>query len=1106
MLELRSIRKAYTTASLTQVALNDVSVAFRDNEFVAVLGQSGSGKTTMLNIIGGLDRFDSGDLIIDGISTQKYKARDWDTYRNNRIGFVFQAYNLISHQSVLSNVELALTLSGVSRSERKQRALNALREVGLADHVHKKPNQLSGGQMQRVAIARALVNDPEILLADEPTGALDSETSIQVMDLLKAVAKERLVIMVTHNPDLAHQYATRIVELADGQVIGDSNPFAPSLEDTRDPKEIRRSKMGFLTAMSLSFSNLMTKKGRTVMTAFAGSIGIIGIAAILSLANGVNEYIARSEEELLTSYPLTIDKVGFDFASLLGAQPDENQSNPENEEPDDIPSGFIRTRPVINEGIGQINSNDLKALRAFIEKDGRIHKHAQAIDYTYKVDPLIYLPMDNPTVKDKPLRAHPSSILDTPSFTSDLPSQLTANANTDTFRALPGNQKIYADDIELLEGELPKSADELLVVLPRSGELPDVMELNLGLRDRSEVDKIIKDRTKNARASLGPARSGGNTEQKAESEQSAYTPEPPRQYEYSDFLGLNYRQINTADSYVWDADLKVWADKSEDTELMKKLVKEGRTLTVVGVAKNSTEKDVPVLQPGVYYTRALISDIMAQAADSKIVQDQLGRPDVNIFTGNRFDQEQSANPLESFDMSKLMKIDEDKITKAFGGGADAFANALGSGLNNLDLSGIDPSALDLSGIDFSALDLGGIDLTGLDFSALDIPPIDPSKIDVSALNINEVLARHPGLSQERVTQIVTEVLLANPGADPGTFAQALIEALAQDPEISKEGGALLSDLAGVLLQEVLKQVGPQLAESVGQNLKDQLSAVLTQQMQAVGNQVMEQIGFALQEQIGAQLERAAASLQGAAEGFAIDEKALAEAFQLTANAEDLSSLFSSLLNGSQDTYERNLKRLGYGDLADPDGISIYPTSFQDKEDIKTILDEYNASKETAGEKEQVITYSDLVGALMTQVTTIVNMVSAMLIAFVAISLVVSSIMIGIITYISVLERKKEIGILRSIGASKGDIRHVFNAETILIGMLAGLIGIGVTIGLIFPANAIIYSQFDVENLVVLPPLAAIVLIMISMFLTWIAGLMPANKAAKADPVEALRSE
>lgn len=1131
MLELHAIRKAYTTAALTQVALKDVSVAFRDNEFVAVLGQSGSGKTTMLNIIGGLDRFDSGDLVIDGISTRNYKDRDWDTYRNNRIGFVFQAYNLIGHQSVLSNVELALTLSGVSKAERRQRALAVLEEVGLKDHVHKKPNQLSGGQMQRVAIARALVNDPEILLADEPTGALDSETSLQVMDLLKQVAHDRLVIMVTHNPELAHQYATRIVELADGSIIGDTHLFDPAAEAQRAAKATNPSKMGFLTALSLSFANLMTKKGRTLMTSFAGSIGIIGIAAILSLANGVNDYIARSEEELLTSYPLSIQKVGFDMAALIGVSEDDKETT-EEDPADTAQSTETAVDPILGDFLSKVNSNDLKSLRAYLESNGGgINAHVQSIEYTNNITPTIYLPMDNPTVKDEPIRSHPSSILENP-LVKRLPGEIMRGARTDTFAPLPAFSEIYEDDIELVAGKLPTKADELLLVLKRDGQMDDVTELNLGLRERSEVDKILKEQTERA-----------ERKEPADKKKPVGTaPDKTRAYAYDELLKITLKQVNQADFYTYDSTLKTWADKTKDKSFVTGLVNKGRTLRIVGVAKNSGDQNIPKMRPAVYYTPALVDEVMKEAARSPIVKAQRETLEVNVLTGKRFDDAEANNPLKDFDMSKILKVDEDKIKNAFGGGADELSKALADAISGNDLAGID-----LSGLDLSALDLGSVmgdggnpfegftpapgsfSLEGLDLSDLTIPPIDPAKIDVEEMDLPGIISRYPEVAGLDLPKLINEALAAQPGpVDPAAMAQSLVERLSQNPELVKQGRAFIGEVSGALFREVLKQVMPSVAEQMSAAISQriqaaieanmgQVAALMQQraeeaaariqgQIQAAGEQLFSQIAQQIASQIESKMQQAASKLEEAMKGLKVDEKALAEAFQFTADADDLSSVFASMMSGVQATYDRNMKMFGYGDPADPDAINIYPKSFKDKEEVKRILDEYNAKQRTAGEESKVIEYSDLVGALMSQVTSIVALVSAMLVAFVSISLVVSSIMIGIITFISVLERKKEIGILRSIGASKRDIRHVFNAETVIVGFLAGVIGIAVTLLLTIPANVLIEKYGGVENLVVLPPLAGVVLVLISVFLTWIAGLIPANKAAKADPVEALRSE
>lgn len=1151
MLELRAIRKAYTTASLTQVALNDVSVAFRDSEFVAVLGQSGSGKTTMLNIIGGLDRFDSGDLVIDGISTREYTRRDWDTYRNNRIGFVFQAYNLISHQSVLSNVELALTLSGVSRAERKQRALQALATVGLSDHVHKKPQQLSGGQMQRVAIARALVNDPEILLADEPTGALDSETSVQVMDLLKEVAQDRLVIMVTHNPDLAHAYATRIVELSDGQIIRDSHPCDPSKEKAHDAKAARRSKMGFLTALSLSFSNLMTKKGRTVMTAFAGSIGIIGIASILALANGVDDYIARSEESLLTSYPLTINRVGFDITNFLpfGQEKEETSGSAADSEQSQTSSPLddqrIMTKPTLSEFLNTVNSNDLKSLKAYFEQHkDEVGRHVQAIEYVNNIEPLIYLSPGSPTAQGKVQRAHPSSILENQKF-NRLPPQMTRGARTDSFRALPAYAGVYEENVTLLKGKLPQGAHELLVVVGSNGELDDYTELNLGLRDVNSLGDIIDERTQKAFLT----RDSNATANKPQS-----AAEPPRTYTFDDILNIKLKHVHASDFYVWDSQLSLWADKSNDTEFVKQLVEKAPELRVVGIAKLSDSSLPSAMMDGVYYTPALVKETMRYAAQSDIVKKQLSEPSVNVLSGKNFADEAQSNPLAEFDMSKILSIDNDRLREAFATGGQDLAQVFSQSFTGADLS-----SLNLSGIDFSditgdldladlltnsalpglgesgaggtlpAFDLSGITFEGVDWSAVSAELFDLSSLDLSQIDLGSLIEKYPALQQVDLLSLLAQAQAQTPaGSDPSVFLQNLLQVLGNQPEVQAQGQKFLTDVVTEVFTKILEQKGPHVADTVLASLSAQLQERMESQLRAlqsqfsrqaitlnadlearlstIGQRIMERIALGLQTQIEQQLSGMTSALEQSLDGIKVDQKALGQAFTFTAEAEDLSGIFASLINSRGSSFEDNLKKLGYGNDAEPDAINIYPKSFQDKEDMKVLLANYNAAQEKAGHPEKVIAFSDLVGALMSQVTSIVSLVSAMLVAFVSISLIVSSIMIGIITYISVLERKKEIGILRSIGASRSDIRHVFNAETLIVGFLAGVIGIGVTLGLTVIANVVIEHLTEVQNLVALPPSAGFALIGISMLLTLVAGLLPSNKAAKADPVEALRSE
>ena len=1136
MLELKEIVKAYQTANLVQVALNKVSVAFRDNEFVAVLGQSGSGKTTMLNVIGGLDRFQSGDLVIDGISTKDYKARDWDAYRNNRIGFVFQAYNLIPHQSVLANVELALTLSGVSRSERRKRALDALTRVGLAEHVHKKPSQMSGGQMQRVAIARALINDPEILLADEPTGALDSKTSVQVMDLLRDVARDRLVIMVTHNPELAHQYATRIVELADGCIVADSDPFVPTAQDRREAKPARRTSMGFLTALSLSANNLMTKKGRTLMTSFAGSIGIIGIAAILALANGTNAYIAKTEEETLGAYPLTIQKTGIDMTAALSVSAsDSKDSQP-------APDGKVGVSKLrtFADTIRDAKTNDLASLKTYLDNNGGdINAMVNAIEYDYDIVPQIYQSdTSKATVQVSPDQSMKQ--METGFGSGAFSSMMVTNP----FYQMPATTSLYTSAYDVVAGSWPSGANQVVLVLDEDGNIPNLFEYTLGLKDHKEFDDLMRQYYQGA---LGDKKQSG-TQSGAQSGASTAT------YDYSAILGTTFRRVNAFDKYTWDDTYKVWTDRSSDADYMKKLVDGGQQLTISGIVKPNSDKG-GALRQGIAYTPALTYQIIEEAAASPIVKAQRAKPDVDVFTGKTFKELADNQKSQSggFDMSSLFTVDESKLSAAF---------QIDPSKMQMDLSGLDFSGMDFSGLDFSNLDMSGLDLSTIDLSALAAQSGAQSGMafDLSGLDFGELSKDLPQLANVDFQTIIRSALAdgaVKDGAAEYLSAQAsqiaqgfqdyareqieaggttdfatLASAYFSQPEVLEQLRAAVSSdqvvdsdkLAANLTKalgndpalaqigtdvstQVMNAISAQIAAQLGRTLTQGVSAVIGQVMQeAMTNamtSMMTQLSSAIGDQIGATMEQFATNMSSA---FSIDPQAFADAFHSNLDEKSLAALMATMFSTNVPTLDTNLRNLGWADIASPSNISIYPKSFADKDKVKAALDAYNADNKAAGATDKVVTYSDVMGALMSSVTKIVDIISWLLIAFVSISLVVSSIMISIITYISVLERRKEIGILRSIGASKGDVSRVFNAETVIEGLLAGLMGVGVTYGLCAIANSIAYSSFNVENIAQLSPLTALTLIAVSVGLTVMAGVIPASRASRQDPVEALRSE
>ena len=867
MLQLKSITKNYLSGDNEVQALKGIDIEFRESEFVSILGQSGCGKTTLLNIIGGLDRYTSGDLIINGKSTKEFKDKDWDTYRNHSVGFVFQSYNLIPHQTVLANVELALTISGVGKAERRKRAIEALQKVGLGDQINKKPNQMSGGQMQRVAIARALVNDPDILLADEPTGALDSKTSVQVMEILKEISKDRLIIMVTHNPELAEKYSSRIVKLLDGKIIDDSNPYKSSEEDVKKSKDKKdksgKASMKFTTAVRLSLNNLMTKKGRTFLTSFAGSIGIIGIALILSLSHGMQSYINRVEEDTLSSYPLTIQEASIDVTSMLEAM----MGNGEKEEHND---NKIYSRPIVNNILETVSTklqtNNLEEFKKYLESgDTDIKNYINAIQYEYNLNLNIYKQNEDKTYQ----QVNPSKVFDELGFgemmesrqsTSSMMSGSMTMTQTDVWNEMLDNQNLLQSQYDVLAGKWPTKYNEVVLIVDENNEVSDYTLYSLGIKDIEELNESMEKIKNKEKVEAGESES----------------------YSYDDLLNYKFKILLNTDYYKKSGN--AWQDMSNDDEYMKNVVDNAEEITIVGIIKPNEETVSSSGAGMIGYTKELKEYVINKINETEIVKEQKENPSINVFTGIEFPENQNS----SFDYSQL--TDEQRIYMA-------------------------------------------------------------------------------------------------------TLSEA-----------------------------------------------------------------------------------------------------------------ELAELMKNYAENSSATYDSNLSTLGVVNLNKPSTINIYPKDFESKDMITTRISEYNDKQTNDGKEENVITYTDIVGVMMSSVSTIIDVISYVLIAFVGISLVVSSIMIGIITYISVLERTKEIGILRSIGASKKDVSRVFNAETLIIGLVAGLIGIVVTLLLNIPINMIIKSIVGISNISKLPTVGAIILVVISVGLTMIAGLIPARFAAKRDPVEALRTE
>ena len=1100
MLQLNHIKKEYKTGDLVQKALDDVSLNLRDNEFVAILGPSGSGKTTLLNVIGGLDRYDSGDLIINGISTKKYTDRDWDSYRNHTIGFVFQSYNLIPHQTVLSNVELALTISGISGAERRSRATKALEQVGLGDQLHKHPSEMSGGQMQRVAIARALVNNPDILLADEPTGALDSDTSIQVMELLKEVAKDRLVVMVTHNPELAEQYATRIVRLRDGVIQSDTAPFTPDDSAQVPPvhKNLGRSSMSPLTALALSFNNLLTKKTRTLLTAFAGSIGIIGIALILSLSAGVSNYIQEMERSTLSEYPLQISTTGVDLAALLDpgsyTSAVANNTNVGATSASSTPEGMVTVRELLSQ-LTEDNSsvNDLASLKKYLDSDEcTISEDAASIEYSYGIAPLIYRQNKDGTVR----QIFPDSSLSALNNTTSAAGIVSSMTNQSVFTEMAEEPSLYEDQYDVKAGRWPESYNEAVLVLNSDGSISDYTLYILGIEDDSVMMRFLQEYAKN---------------------KDTQAPTGYGTYPYDTFVGLKYKIVTNSDYYVYDEERQIWRNRSDDEAYVEQLVENSPDLTIVGVVQPRADASSTILPIGVAYTHTLTYYAIDHAAKSEVVKQQLADPEVNVLTGERFDADQRETDL---DISSLFSVDTDMLKDAFQFDASKLQFDLSGAFDlqdgSFDVSSIlDPSAFQL--------DLSDLDLSDIDMSDVELPDMDA--LDLSQLFADMDLSVSEDALQSLMKKIMNgykRYIISNgilnldkigfsSYMESDQFKQLLSESmgdLLDTTGLQEQFTASLQQNLQGIMTSYLQSYSEQLSQKLGEALQTKLTAAVQTQMSTVMQQLMTQLTTQFSQQIQSAIQNNIAQLSSQVEGaLKIDPTVFQSAVQVNMSTDDLVDLVKMNLQSSTTSYGSVLGALGYSDYAKPGSIWIYPKSFEAKNRIVDSLNAYNAAMRAQGEEDKVIVFSDTVGTLMSAVTKIVDMVSNVLVAFVAISLVVSSIMIGVITYISVLERRKEIGILRAIGASKHNVSEVFNAETFIIGMCSGVIGVGLCLLLLIPGNMLIHSIAGTTSVTaVLPPKAALVLIVLATLLTILGGLIPARSAAKCNPVTALRSE
>ena len=1032
MLEIKKLTKIYKTGTFQQKALNNVSVNFRESEFASILGPSGSGKTTFLNIIGGLDKYTSGDLIINEVSTKKFKDRDWDSYRNHRIGFVFQSYNLITHQTILSNVALALTLSGITKDEGINRAKKALEEVGLKEHIYKKPTELSGGQMQRVAIARALVNNPDILLADEPTGALDSETSIQIMEILKKISKTKLVIMVTHNPELAKKYSNRIITLKDGEITSDSNPYDGKV-NTKNKEKINvikneKTTMKFRTALSLSFNNLMTKKGRTLLVSLAGSIGIIGIALILALSTGFQNYVDSIGEEALTSYPLTVYEESGDLTSMfLSLSTDNIEKRNDNK---------VVEQQVVSKMLGSISTNDLKSFKYYLEDNyKKVESDLSYIQYGYSIEPNIYT-ID---VTNKLSKVNPSNLFSSVYGTNNMFSSYSKMASI--FSPYIDNEKLLNENYEILKGRWPKNYDEVIIVLADKNAISDLLVYNLGLRDVSELSNMIT---------------------KIMSGEKVNITSKPKEFSYDDLLNVDLRVIKATDLYKYNNTYDIYEDMSNDNNYMDNLYKNAIKLKVVGIVTNKEDTNGRILSQGVNYREELIEHLIDDAKNSNIVKKQLKNSKIDVFSGNNFDNNKQKF---NFSFSDIISIDKNKMSEAFN--------------ININEKKIEKDTQNY------------------------INKINESiKVDYSSAKnkMDEVLTN---LSKELLNSISTisdvDNIVSNFLNNKDIFNELEKEYVIPAQTFKDTYSGLLKGLLTSYSSSIGNTINPTMNDTFINGFKT--SAPIMGTIDTFSKLMME---AKVKKDVLTNVSELSTYLtKSFANTFKVDEKKIASAFKLNLNEDEIKRVVSAMLNNNETTQKSNLITLGYQDIDDPTYISFYFNSFDGKEDFLSFIEKYNSSVD----EEQKLKYSDTAGILTSSIKTIVNAVSYVLIAFVSISLVVSSIMIGVITYISVYERTKEIGILRAIGASKRNISSIFNAETFIIGLLSGALGIIITYILIPIINAIIHHYTgNVPINATLNITAALVLIIISIILTLIGGIIPSKAASKKDPVEALRTE